>query len=206
MILQVENNRVVKVIGDKEHPANFGRLCTKGFTCARAADCARPAGLRFCARTRKFRGANADGRRARANRRAAAKNHRPSTGRTRWRFTCPASCPWKRNISRANWPRDFCARTTLIPIRASACRARRAATSCRSARTARPVRIRTLTGWIARWSSARTWPTVIRFCFCACWTVGSKAPKSSSSIRAAQRRRTRRICFCKSNRAPIWRC
>lgn len=30
MILQVENNRVVKVIGDPEHPANFGRLCTKG--------------------------------------------------------------------------------------------------------------------------------------------------------------------------------
>lgn len=30
MILQVENNRVVKVTGDKEHPANFGRLCTKG--------------------------------------------------------------------------------------------------------------------------------------------------------------------------------
>ena len=30
MILQVENNRVVKVTGDTEHPANFGRLCTKG--------------------------------------------------------------------------------------------------------------------------------------------------------------------------------
>jgi len=34
MILQVENNRVVKVLGDKEHPANFGRLCTKGNTVA----------------------------------------------------------------------------------------------------------------------------------------------------------------------------
>ncbi len=32
MILQVEKDRVVKVIGDKEHPANFGRLCTKGST------------------------------------------------------------------------------------------------------------------------------------------------------------------------------
>jgi sulfite reductase (NADPH) flavoprotein alpha-component len=30
MILHVENNRVTKVTGDKEHPANFGRLCTKG--------------------------------------------------------------------------------------------------------------------------------------------------------------------------------
>src|ERR1017187_5261016 len=34
MILQVENNRVVKVLGDPEHPANFGRLCTKGNTVA----------------------------------------------------------------------------------------------------------------------------------------------------------------------------
>ena len=34
MILQVENRRIVKVIGDKEHPANFGRLCTKGISCA----------------------------------------------------------------------------------------------------------------------------------------------------------------------------
>ena len=34
MILHVENNRVVKVTGDKEHPANFGRLCAKGFTSA----------------------------------------------------------------------------------------------------------------------------------------------------------------------------
>src|ERR1017187_1043190 len=34
MILQVENNRVVKVTGDPEHPANFGRLCAKGNTVA----------------------------------------------------------------------------------------------------------------------------------------------------------------------------
>ncbi|OUY07648.1 molybdopterin-dependent oxidoreductase [Acinetobacter populi] len=30
MILQVENNQVVKLAGDKNHPTNFGRLCTKG--------------------------------------------------------------------------------------------------------------------------------------------------------------------------------
>src|SRR5579863_944567 len=30
MVLQVESGQVVKVSGDKEHPANFGRLCTKG--------------------------------------------------------------------------------------------------------------------------------------------------------------------------------
>jgi sulfite reductase (NADPH) flavoprotein alpha-component len=36
MILQVENGRVTGVSGDKNHPANFGRLCTKGITCAEA--------------------------------------------------------------------------------------------------------------------------------------------------------------------------
>lgn len=30
MVLYVEKGQVVKVSGDKEHPANFGRLCTKG--------------------------------------------------------------------------------------------------------------------------------------------------------------------------------
>ncbi len=30
MVLHVEKGQVVKVSGDKEHPANFGRLCTKG--------------------------------------------------------------------------------------------------------------------------------------------------------------------------------
>lgn len=34
MILHVAGGRVVKVSGDKHHPANFGRLCAKGITCA----------------------------------------------------------------------------------------------------------------------------------------------------------------------------
>ncbi|MCM2361383.1 bifunctional nitrate reductase/sulfite reductase flavoprotein subunit alpha [Pseudomonas sp. SR18] len=36
IVMQVENNKVVKVIGDKAHPTNFGRLCTKGTTCGQA--------------------------------------------------------------------------------------------------------------------------------------------------------------------------
>src|ERR1700674_939268 len=34
MKLLVEQNRIVKVEGDRDHPANFGKLCTKGATCA----------------------------------------------------------------------------------------------------------------------------------------------------------------------------
>ena len=36
IVMQVEHNKVVKVIGDKAHPTNFGRLCTKGTTCGQA--------------------------------------------------------------------------------------------------------------------------------------------------------------------------
>ena len=32
MKLHVVEDRVVKVEGDKDHPTNFGRLCTKGAT------------------------------------------------------------------------------------------------------------------------------------------------------------------------------
>lgn len=36
MVLDVAEGKVVKVSGDKSHPANFGRLCTKGNTSAQA--------------------------------------------------------------------------------------------------------------------------------------------------------------------------
>lgn len=36
IVMEVAENRVVKVTGDREHPANFGRLCTKGGTSALA--------------------------------------------------------------------------------------------------------------------------------------------------------------------------
>ncbi len=33
ILLTVENDKIVKVSGDKSHPTNFGRLCTKGSSC-----------------------------------------------------------------------------------------------------------------------------------------------------------------------------
>ncbi|MCY1331155.1 Nitrate reductase [compost metagenome] len=33
IVMEVADNRVVKVSGDRSHPSNFGRLCTKGSTC-----------------------------------------------------------------------------------------------------------------------------------------------------------------------------
>ncbi|WP_415753973.1 molybdopterin-dependent oxidoreductase [Pseudomonas leptonychotis] len=34
IVMQVENGKIAKVSGDPQHPSNFGRLCTKGSTCA----------------------------------------------------------------------------------------------------------------------------------------------------------------------------
>ena len=36
MVLETDGNKVIKVTGDKNHPSNFGRLCTKGQTSAQA--------------------------------------------------------------------------------------------------------------------------------------------------------------------------
>ena len=36
IVMEIKDNRVVKVTGDKSHPTNFGRLCTKGNTCGEA--------------------------------------------------------------------------------------------------------------------------------------------------------------------------
>lgn len=33
IIIEVQNKRMIKVSGNKNHPTNFGRLCTKGSTC-----------------------------------------------------------------------------------------------------------------------------------------------------------------------------
>ena len=36
IVMEVADNKIVKVSGDKTHPTNFGRLCTKGSTCGQA--------------------------------------------------------------------------------------------------------------------------------------------------------------------------
>ena len=36
IVMSVADNRVIKVSGDKQHPSNRGRLCTKGSTCGQA--------------------------------------------------------------------------------------------------------------------------------------------------------------------------
>jgi sulfite reductase (NADPH) flavoprotein alpha-component len=36
IVMEVQDGRVIKLTGDKTHPTNFGRLCTKGSTCAQA--------------------------------------------------------------------------------------------------------------------------------------------------------------------------
>ncbi len=187
IVMQVENGRVTKVTGDKNHPANFGRLCSKGFTCAEplnAPDRLASAFLRHSRAEKTPSLLPMDD--ALAQTAARLQKIISEHGPDAVALYVSGQFRWKRNISPANWPRVFCARTTLIPTRACAWRARPAATNFRSARMARRVRIRTLTGWIARWSSARTWPSAIRFCSCAC----STGKKQGAKIIVVDPRRT----------------
>lgn len=47
VVLEVENGRIVKVRGDTDHPANYGRLCTKGSSCDEPVTVAERLGTAF---------------------------------------------------------------------------------------------------------------------------------------------------------------
>ena len=71
MVLQITTDpdtgraSVAKAVGNKEHPANFGRLCTKGATTRGHARRAGPAGHRRCVRPDRGEPAGAHRRRRR---------------------------------------------------------------------------------------------------------------------------------------------
>ncbi len=169
----VAGERVVRVGGDKAHPANFGALCTKGSTVEqtlRSGD-----RLRFAQRRQTGLNAGASAmERDSAGPRPAnrggsfAGRSSPNTGRTPWRCTSPASFRPRRSTSPTNSAKGSCAPTTSTAIRASAWPARRAATSSPSARTPRPGITRISRAPTCFLSSAPTWPSATRFCTSAC--------------------------------------
>ena len=77
IVLTVRDGSVVSVAGDKEHPANFGRLCTKGATSHEML--AAPGRLTTAL--------------VRADREAPAEP--TDVDRTRCRSTSPAISPWR---------------------------------------------------------------------------------------------------------------
>ena len=96
IVMQVENNKVVKVVGDKTHPTNFGRLCTKGTTCGQAiAESGRMenAYLRQERDRDPVRVAMDTGHQR--NRQPLARRSSTATAPMRWRFTCRGRCRWK---------------------------------------------------------------------------------------------------------------
>ena len=74
------------IAGDPEHPANRGRLCSKGAALGETLDDRRPPAV-----PRDRRRQRGLGRGARPGRRHASRARSPSTGRTRSRSTSPAS-------------------------------------------------------------------------------------------------------------------
>ena len=101
---------IARVSGDKEHPANFGRLCTKGAT---HADMLRADGRLTTALLRPARGDEPvphDRSTTRSPRRAdGCARSSTSTGRTRSRSTSPARCDSRRSTWPTSWPRASCA-------------------------------------------------------------------------------------------------
>lgn len=50
IVMEVNAGKIVTVSGDKSHPTNFGRLCTKGSTCGQPVTSAGRASKPFVAR------------------------------------------------------------------------------------------------------------------------------------------------------------
>ena len=104
---------IARVSGDKLHPANFGRLCTKGATHAEmmAADDGRlKSALLRPTRDEELVPTPVDDAVAEAGRRLRAiiDEHGPTPSR----FMSPARCRSRRSIWPTNWPRASCRRCT----------------------------------------------------------------------------------------------
>ena len=87
VLAEVAADGQVSVRGDPDHPANFGRLCSKGSALGRDHRPRRPA-----APSGDRRAPRRMGRGARSGRSEILARRSPSTGRTRSPSTCRASC------------------------------------------------------------------------------------------------------------------
>ncbi len=132
---------IARVSGDKLHPTNFGRLCTKGATHAEMmARRRRPADVGAAAAVARRRpGGRRRRRRGRPKRAGGCAPSSTNTDRTRWPSTSPARCPSNRSIWQPNSRRASSARSTSSPIHGCAWQAPERATSSRWAPTARPA-------------------------------------------------------------------
>ena len=97
VIIESDGDQITGVRGDPEHPANFGRLCSKGSTLHLTA--AQPVTLhtrllRPMRRAQRGAAPQADrvGRRARPRGRPHRAAPSQTTAPTRWACTCRASC------------------------------------------------------------------------------------------------------------------
>ena len=152
----------------RTHPANGGRLCTKGATSADMLSAPGPAGHRAASGTTRGeepcpRPSRARSARPRGGCARSIDEHGPDAVAL---LRLRADDASRRSTWRTSSPRASSAPTRSSPTRGCAWPARAPATSCRSAPTARPARTTTSTTPTCSSSSARTWPTATRSCSC----------------------------------------
>ena len=166
---------IARVSGDRLHPTNFGRLCTKGATHAelmRADE-----GRLTTALMRQSR----DGEPARRSRRRrrgrggppAARDHRRARARRRRAVRLGADVDRGAVSGQQAGQGLHAHRPHRVQLAAVHGQRRNRVSSSRSARTGRPGPTTTSTTPTCSSSSARTWPTAIRSCSCG-WPTASR--------------------------------
>ena len=163
MQLHVAQNRVVKVSGDPTHPANFGRLCTKGLTCAEVLTAPGRLDAAFVRSGRTHVLSRTDLDEGHADRPTTSGDYRSARSR------CVGLLRVWSNIiggpiSRQQVSKGFIRTNNIDSNSRSACRAQQAAINS-PWRTDRRARIRTSSRVIA-FVIGRIWPIVTRSSSC----------------------------------------
>gem|GEM_PF-5165352 len=91
VLIKTENAKITGVRGDPNHPANFGRLCTKGATLHLSATRANRVLYPEFRLAKDQPRRQPHGRRQSATRRTISRQSSRTTARTRWPSTSPAS-------------------------------------------------------------------------------------------------------------------
>ena len=199
--------RITKTVGDKLHPANAGRLCTKGATHVDLMHApGRMATALPPARPRRGRGRRTDRHRDRRGGSAPARDRRGARPRRGCGLRLGAdvdrgAVPLEQ--AREGLPPGPAHRVQLAAVHGIG---RHRLQAVPRARTARPDRTRTSTRPTCSSSSGRTWRTAIRSCSCGWRTASSRARSSSSSTRGGRRPPTAPTSTCRSHREPTSRC
>jgi sulfite reductase (NADPH) flavoprotein alpha-component len=136
IVMEIDGNRVLKVGGDKQHPSNFGRLCTKGSTCAQPLSAPGRLQHAYLRAERQQEPAQVELDEAILASASRLRAILPTpTVPMPLLYMSPGRCRWRRSTWPTSWSRASGAAATSSPTHGCAWPAPVAATSCRWVRT-----------------------------------------------------------------------